>query len=136
MGTWGADTFDNDTACDWAYGLEGADDLALVRETLARVIAAGDDYLDPDEACEGLAACEVIARLKGNWGARNAYTETVDIWVEDHPGQPPTELVSLAAAVIDRVLSAPSELMELWDEDGENQEWHDAVADLRLRVAG
>jgi len=23
MGAWGTGNFDNDTACDWAYGLEG-----------------------------------------------------------------------------------------------------------------
>ena len=45
-------------------------------------MAVGEGYLDVDAACEGLAACEVVARLKGNWGARNAYTETVDKWVE------------------------------------------------------
>lgn len=134
MGAWGVNTFDNDTACDWTYELENVDDLSLVRETLARVLAVGNEYLDSDDACEGLAACEVIARLKSNWGIRDAYTESLDKWVKDHPLQPPTDLVNQALAVIDRVLTAPSELMELWDEGGENKEWRDAVADLRSRV--
>ena len=135
MGAWGANTFDNDAACDWGYELEAASDLSPVREALARVVAVGADYLDPDVACEALAACEVIARLKGNWGVRDAYTETVDRWVSEHPTEPSSDLVDQALAAIDRVLSSPSELLELWDEDGENEEWHDAVANLRSRVA-
>jgi hypothetical protein len=135
MGAWGVNTFDNDTACDWKYGLEDVDDLSLVRETLRRVLAVGNEYLDSDDACEGLAACEVIARLRGGWGVRDAYTESLDEWVVNHPIQPPTDLVNQALAVIDRVLTPPSELMELWDESGEIKEWYEAVDDLRSRVA-
>jgi hypothetical protein len=133
MGTWGFDTFDNDTAGDWAYGLEGAADLSYVRSALERVLAAGDEYLDVDEACEGLAACEVVARLKGNWGARNAYTEIVDGWVESHDIAPPAELIDQAVAVIKRVLAADSELRELWEEEDAG-EWLAAVADLHSRI--
>lgn len=92
MGAWGVNTFDNDTACDWTCELENADDLSPVREALTRVLAVGDGYLDADDACEGLAACEVIARLKGNWGIRNAHTESLDRWIESHPIQPPADL--------------------------------------------
>jgi len=133
MGAWGTDTFDNDTAGDWAYGLEAVDDLSLVRETFDRVIAVGDDYLDSDDASEGLAACEVVARLKGNFGIRNAYTESVDKWVENHSSLSIAELVDPALAVIARVLTAPSELLELWEEE-DATEWRNAVEDLRKRV--
>jgi hypothetical protein len=133
MGAWGADTFDNDTACDWSYALDEVDGLSLVRETLARVLAIGEEYLDSDDACEGLAACEVVARLKGNWGIRNPYTETIDKWVETHGTIPPGDLVQSAVAVIDRVLTAPSELLELWEE-GDPTEWRNAVDNLRSRV--
>ncbi len=134
MGAWGVKTFDNDAACDWTYDLETTDDLSLVRAALARVTAVGSDYLDSEEACQGLAACEVVARLKGHWGVRNPYTETVDAWVNAHPGEPSAELVAESLAVIDRVLSPPSELLELWSES-DNEEWHAAMADLKKRVA-
>jgi hypothetical protein len=133
MGAWGADTFDNDTACDWSYALDEVDDLSLVRETLDRVLAVGKEYLDSDDACEGLAACEVVARLKGNWGVRNPYTETIDKWVETHGITPPGDLIQSAVATIDRVLTAPSELLELWEE-GDPTEWRNAVENLRSRV--
>ena len=37
MGAWGAGTFDNDTACDWAGGLENTDDLRHVKAALGAV---------------------------------------------------------------------------------------------------
>ncbi len=135
MGAWGVNTFDNDAACDWTYGLEGVDDLSLARNALASVLDIGPDYLDADIACEGLAACEMVARLKGNWGARNEYTETLDQWVEEHPFNPPADLVDQALAVIDRILAPSSELRDLWEEGGQNAEWMAAVQDLRSRVA-
>ncbi len=135
MGAWGARTFDNDTACDWTYDLEAREDLSLVSETLARILEVGDDYLDADDASMGLAACEVIARLKGNWGPQNPYTETVDKWVTAHPQAPPEGLVRQAITAIERVLTAPSELLDLWDE-GDATEWKASVEDLRRRVEG
>ncbi len=133
MGAWDYDTFDNDTACDWSYELENAEDLDCVRDALNGVLETGDEYLDSDEASIGLAACEVIARLKGNWGKRNSFTETVDAWVESHPQTPPAELVAEALRVIDRVRAEPSELLELWEEAGAS-EWRAAVDNLRSRV--
>ena len=102
MGVWGTGTFENDTACDWAGDLESATDVSPVVETLARVIEGGDDYLDADAGCEALAACEVVARLKGNWGVRDAYTETLDAWVREHATTPSVEMISQALAAIDR----------------------------------
>jgi hypothetical protein len=133
MGAWSADSFGNDTACDWSAGLEGVDDLGLVRETLERILTHGDEYLESDPACEALAACEVIARLKGNWGVRDPYTETVDKWVESHKIKPPEDLVQTAFAVIGRILTPPSELLELWEE-ADPAEWRSAIDDLRNRL--
>jgi hypothetical protein len=136
MGTWGADSYQNDTACDWSHGLEDVDDLSFVSATIGTVATRDEEYLDSDESCEAIAACEVIARLKGNWGQRDAYTETVDNWVQAHPIQPPDDLVQQALQAIDRILTPPSELMELWGEGGVIEEWRAKMADLRARVSG
>jgi hypothetical protein len=133
MGAWSAETFGNDTACDWSYGLEKVEDLGLVRQAIEAVTAVKEDYLDSEVACECLAACEVIARLKGNWGLRDPYTAHVDKWVEGHKIKPPDDLIQAALAAIDRILAPSSELLDLWEE-GEEGEWHTAVADLRNRV--
>jgi hypothetical protein len=133
MGAWDVDTFDNDTACDWAGELDATSDLSIVREAFNAVIEAGNDYLDSDEASTALAACEVLARLKGQWGKRDAYTETVDRWVTAHPQTPPPDLIKMALSTIDRIRTEPSELLELWEEDDASP-WHAAVEDLRQRV--
>ncbi len=68
MGAWGVLAFDNDTANDWAYGLDGVDDLGLVESAFDEVAEVGGDDLDSDLACNALAACEVLARLRGRPG--------------------------------------------------------------------
>jgi hypothetical protein len=133
MGAWGHRAFDNDTANDWAYDLREADDLSLVESALAELEGVGDEYLDQDVACNALAACEVLARLRGNHGYENSYTKKVDEWVKAHPLMPPSSLLARAAAAIDRILGDDSELRELWDETGDT-DWHDGVRELRQRV--
>jgi hypothetical protein len=133
VGTWGSDTFQNDTAADWALELAETPDLSLVRTTLGRVVDVGDEYLEAADGERALAAAEVVARLKGNWGRRDAYSAPVDTWVRQHRQIPAEDLVPLADRAIERVLRAPSELLELWEEAGA-REWYAAVAHLKARV--
>jgi hypothetical protein len=133
MGAWGALAFDNDQACDWAAGLADVDDLSLVEAAFAAVENADDGYVDAHEACDALAACEVLARLRGHPGYENAYTRDVDAWVASHRIAPLSAILTRAEAVIDRVLAEDSELRELWDE-GDGTEWRQAAADLRRRL--
>jgi hypothetical protein len=135
MGVWSADIFGNDTAGDWGAELSEADDLTFVEQTLDEVVEAGDDYLDSDQAFTGLAACEVLARLKGQWGKRDEYSRDVDDWVESHPQTVPKRLIAKAVKVIDRINREPSELLDLWAESDDSAAWRAAVADLRLRVS-
>lgn len=131
MGAWGALAFDNDEANDWAYDLEDAFDLSMVAKAFAEVERGG--YLESSTASEALAACEVLARLKGRPGYTNAYTDKVDRWVAAHQINPPVDLVSRGNAAIDRILGDDSELRELWAESGD-EDWLAAVADLRSRL--
>jgi hypothetical protein len=133
MGAWGTGIFDNDTACDWAYELEGQRDLGVIERTLDAVLD-GDDAPDADIGEEALAAAEALARLQGHWGVRNSYTERMDAWVEAAALAPPRALVRRAHAAIDRILAADSELVELWSESDEFDAWKAAVAELRARL--
>jgi hypothetical protein len=135
MGAWDVDSFGNDTACDWSYGLEEVKDLAYVEKTLDAVLRYGNKPVPADEAECAVAAAEVVARLKGNWGIENSYSETTDTWVRSHPQNPPAALVAKAVAVLERIVVEPSELLELWQE-GEGDGWLDSVAELKGRVAG
>ena len=129
MGAWGILAFDNDDANDWAYDLEEVDDLSLIESTFDAVEEA-DGYLESPEACNALAACEVLARLNGNAGYKNSYTEKVDNWVAAHPIRPPAAIIARANAAIDRILGDNSELRELWNDSDHNAEWLASVAEL------
>jgi Domain of unknown function (DUF4259) len=135
MGAWAEDTFGNDTACDWIGTFLNNPCLPAVKSAVEAVFEA-DDYLDSDEACNCLAACEVIARLQGKWGVRNAYSEELDKWIEANPTSVPNDIKAAAAAAIERILGEDSELPELWDDGGRNEKWHRAIDDLRERIRG
>ena len=133
MGAWSEDTFGNDTACDWISLFLKKPGLGVVREKINAVLSSGD-YLHCSEACECLAAIEVIARLQENWGIRDSYSEDLDQWVEANPSTVPDDLMRAAEAAIERILAPQSELSELWDDGGRSEKWHEAVDDLRERI--
>jgi hypothetical protein len=135
MGAWGPGSFDNDSACDWAYSLEESKDLSLVEAAMEKVLASGPGYLEAPDSEEALAAIEVLARLKGNFGVRDAYTEGVDAWVAKNKLQVSPELTKKALVTIERILSEPSEIVELWHESGEFDDWKRNVEDLKLRIS-
>lgn len=136
MGAWGVGNFDNDSACDWAYGLEKVQDLSLVNAALQRVLDCGpQDYLDSSDACDALAAGEVVARLQGNWGTRNSYTESADKWVESNPTDVSDATNKSVLKVIERIQQDNSELRDLWSEAGDSYaEWQSVIEDLETRI--
>lgn len=134
MGAWGYGVFDNDTACDWAFSLEESSDLSIVDAALEKVLATGSAYLEASDAEEGLAAVEVVARLQGNFGEKNSYTEPVDAWVAKNRLEVSPELAKKALAAIERILNEPSEMVELWQEAGEFDAWKSSIEDLKTRV--
>lgn len=136
MGAWSEDTFGNDSACDWVGEFLEEPGLEPVRDAIDEVLEGDDDYLDSDVASNCLAACEVLARLQGKWGVRDAYSEDLDKWIEANPQRVPDNLKKAADRAIERILGPESELVELWDEGRINKKWHAAVDDLRVRVRG
>lgn len=134
MGAWGHGTFENDRACDWAYGLEAVSDLSLIRRAVEAVFDR--DAVDTDVGCEALAAIETVARLRGQPGSQTAYTEIVDTWVTAHAQPVPAALVERSQQAIDRVLVPErSELAELWAETDDFVAWRTEVLALRTRLA-
>ncbi|RTL46817.1 MAG: DUF4253 domain-containing protein [Burkholderiales bacterium] len=134
MGAWSHDAFGNDTACDWAQGLDEVSDLSLVEAAIGAALDADDDGLDADVACEALAAIEVLARLRGNAGYSNAYTERVDDWVARTRLVPPDGLLQQALTALEAIASPASELRELWDEGEAGPQWQASLAELRARL--
>lgn len=134
MGAWGTGIFENDDACDWAFGLADSKDLSLVSDTIARVLAHRG-HVEAPTGSEALAACEVVARALGRPGTSSAYTEGVDAWVARVRPQASDELQEHALRAIERVMGSESELAELWAE-GEPRAWKECLTDLRARLVG
>ena len=134
MGAWSYESFGNDDACDWIAQLEEHNDLGFVESTLDAVLAVGDDYLEAPEACEAIAAAEVVARLQGHSGSTDPNSDDVDAWVERVKLQPSAILIDKACRALDRVLTEPSELLELWEEAEPSGAWQAAVEKLKVRV--
>ena len=134
MGVWDHSTFGNDDACDWAGDLQGYQDLTLIKDTLDRVVQTGDGYLESFDALQAIAAAEVVARLRGQFGLQNSYTESVDTWVESHPQNVPIDLTQKSVLVLDRILTQPSELLELWEESDLFEAWKESNTVLKNRV--
>ncbi|WP_373565929.1 DUF4259 domain-containing protein [Microbulbifer okhotskensis] len=122
MGARAEDAFGNDSGCDWAAGFAESPCLERAEEAIDIAISS-EEYLESDEACDALIACEIVARLKGNWGKKDAYSESIDKWIASSNISPSKELISKAEIAIIRILGENSELRNLWDEDGENIKW-------------
>jgi hypothetical protein len=134
MGAWGSGVFENDEACDFAANVAEGEDLRALDDALDRVLAAEGKYLEAPDAVEGLAAADIVARLKGSPGVRSSYTATIDAWVARLKLAPSEELIDKSRRCIARILSEPSELMELWQESKDFEAWKRAVEDVSRRL--
>ena len=135
MGAWSYESFGNDDACDWIAQLEEHNDLGFVESTFDALLAVGDDYLEAPEACEAIAAAEVVARLQGRSGGQDASSENVDAWVDRVKLQPSAILIDKARRALDRILAEPSELLELWEDAEPSGAWQAEVKKLKARVS-
>ncbi len=131
MGAWSHEPFGNDTACDWAYELDDATDLATIESALDAILDEELDYIDASDAEEAIAAIEVIAKLLGQGTQTDSYTERVDEWVQQVKLLPNTELVQKAKDAIAIILSEKSELVELWED---NEDWQTSMTQLLAAI--
>lgn len=112
MGTWDVGPFDNDTAADYCGDLDdaaAAERVGIIRGTLTRVIDTAG-YLEAPESEEAVAAAALVA-------AQCPGGEPADpVYGPDEPLPGLTVLRDLAFQALDRVVTEPSELMDLWAE--------------------
>ncbi|MFH8474690.1 DUF4259 domain-containing protein [Streptomyces sp. NPDC018000] len=133
MGTWDIGHFDNDTAADFSGDLDDAPQgkrAELIRDALTDVVRT-EDYLDSDEAAVAVAASALVAaQCPGGEPVTTAYG----------PDKPlpelPVELRGLAVRALDRVVTEPSELLELWSEGGHGEPWKEGIGRLGAVLAG
>ncbi|MET9294782.1 DUF4259 domain-containing protein [Streptomyces sp. NPDC003077] len=130
MGTWDVGPFGNDTAGDWCDGLDNAPADArhdTVRDTLARA-AGGTGCLDAPTAEKAVAAAALVAAQCPGGDPTDAAHGP------EEPLPDLTGLRTLALEALDRVLTEPSELLELWARSGGGP-WQTAVNRLRVTLA-
>lgn len=134
MGAWGIGAFDNDAASDFVAALTKTTDLSVLETTFNHILEIGADYLESPDAEEALAAAEVVARLCGKCGEKNAYTAKIDEWVSQCKVAPDATLIKNAHDSILRVMEEPSELLELWGESEDFEAWKKNLEQLLTRL--
>jgi len=142
MGTWGMGSFENDGAADFAWDIaEGG--LPVIEKAFDNVLGAKDSHFEGGN--EAIAAAEVVAKLSGRGSPsldeiqereEDAEVEgfTLVKWIASVKAPASEELVEKARRAVARVL-ADSELVELWRESKNFDEWKRNVDDLAKRLA-
>src|SRR6476469_7930025 len=106
MGAWSHEPFGNDTAADWAYGLDDSEDLAYIENTLDA--AEGEDELDASIAEEAVAAIDVLANALGKGTPPDAYADSAIQWIERVKPVIGRDLREKALRVLNRVMEEQS----------------------------
>ena len=137
MGAWGAGSFENDTALDWAAGVQSVDEVrrpfAQLKQDSDADAGEGELFVDADFACELLAAAECVAAMMGR-PSRDLPEELAQRL--SAAGEPDNLLFHQARNAVLHVMRN-SELAELWEEaaaeSGEN-EWLATLTNLVDRL--
>lgn len=132
MGAWGPGSFENDAALDWFDDLEDGG-VAMLRETLERAADAdADEYIEIDDASAALAAAELVAAALGRGDDR--LDEDALVWTAANRDHVTEADLALARRAVARVI-ARSEVQELWDANGTNNEWRPVADELLRRLS-
>ncbi len=130
MGAWGAGSFDNDTAMDWAATVTSVADVRRPFERLKRETDAfsgdGELVVDSDFACELVAAAETVAMMLGR-RIRDFPADLAERLAG--AGQPDSLLFHQARNAVLHAMRN-SELAELWEEAAPGAEPNEWLAEL------
>lgn len=124
MGTWGANSFENDTAADFVDELDGPDDLLSLLESVEY-----EQAFEANLAEKLIAAADCVAIMMGRIGpeTQKAIAEKVAGF-----GDPSLELIDAAKFAVSRVLMG-GELLDLWAET-DASEFNEAITLLMDRL--
>lgn len=123
MGAWGTGSFENDGAADLAGELADGGGIDLLDAACDAVLDVGEDYLEAPPAETGVAAADLVARLADPDADHPPIDGDLEAWVEAVRARPPRRLVEKARRCIRRVLTEPSELLELWADSDDFDDW-------------
>jgi len=130
VGAWGAGSFENDAALDWAAGVQSVDQ---VRNAFERLKARGAGAVDADLASEVVAAAETVALLLGR-KSPGVPDELAQRLADAR--EPDADLYHSARSAVLQVMRN-SELAELWEEAAQESgtnEWLEELTRLIDRL--
>lgn len=113
MGAWGSGILENDAADEW-LGMALVSNVDFVQSAIASVIG-NPNYLDADDASCALVACDLLAILAGS-GMSSPYPPEIADWISTLTLADPRGALADGVRAIRRILTEPSELLELWED--------------------
>jgi len=132
MGAWGTDILDNDAAQDFIAAILDENNLAMIEEAIERVLKTGDEELEAPDAEEAIAAVDIISRLlQFDEDDEIDEEDELAVWISNCEEEPDDVLVENARKAIERILTDPSELLELWQESDDFETWERGVRALQ-----
>jgi hypothetical protein len=130
MSAWGPGAFENDAAGDFAEVVCDGVGMAAIEDAFDHVLEAGDEDLESTSAEEAVAAAAIVARLKDG----TPLTGTVESWIAQEQPTISGELLAKARSALQRVMTAPSELLELWQDTDEFPDFQAGIGTLLNRL--
>ena len=128
MNFWGSGPFDNDSGKAFFDEVRQDGDYALA-EAFDVVLDADMDYVEAEEAWRVLAAAEVLRSVLTGDTSRLVDAGLRD-WVQNADPVALEPLRTSARNALKRVLSAESELPDLWEDDADAQAWREETEAL------
>ena len=142
MGAWGHNSFENDTASDWIWGLKPAKKslLGKAKKPFAYPMSVidkllnSDLYIDAPEGEEAIAAAECLAAAQGN--PPTDPPEELENWLASLNGnRPDPEMFNRAKQALLKVRNdSQSEIRELWKDTEYFEAWQTAIDNLITRL--
>jgi hypothetical protein len=134
MGAWGTGVFENDDAADFVAEVLGGTSLSPIETAIDRVLKVEQEYLEAPDAAQALAAAAILARFKHSGVQSGTGAPELNEWVVGIKLLPSQDLLEKARQSIKRVLTEPSELLELWSESGEFDDWKASTESLAAQL--
>ena len=114
MGSWGTGPFQNDIAGDFAWAVTDGGGLAAIEDAFDHVLEADDEDLEAPAAEEAIAAAAILARLRD--GVPLPEEKDIEAWIAREQPLVSDALIAKGREALRRIMTEPSELLELWQE--------------------
>jgi putative IMPACT (imprinted ancient) family translation regulator len=132
MGAWDTGPLENDSARDFLSAVADGGGLTAIEDAFDHVLEAGEEYLEAPTAEEAVAAAVIIARFKD--GVKLVREAELEAWIAQEKPTASAAMVSKARDALHRVMTEPSELIELWAEGDGFDDFKAGINDLIKRL--